>query len=118
MINIFKVAKVMEVKARRGVLLQFPSRENSTPQVPRERCPECAKLESRVDAAIDPLRGRVLRAAPAPLSSAERALSRGAAEQGALHAAVAADEDAGGTRFAQHRGTGLHGAPPTSGLTC
>lgn len=42
----------MGVGESRGVLLQFPCRESSTPQVPRERCPECARLESRIDAAI------------------------------------------------------------------
>ena len=57
--HIFKVAKVTEIREKRGVLLQFPSRENSTPQVPRERCPECARLESRIDAAISEIRAVV-----------------------------------------------------------
>jgi hypothetical protein len=43
----------------RGVLLQFLSRQNSTLQVPPESCSECAKLESRVDAAISKIRGIV-----------------------------------------------------------
>lgn len=47
------------VKEMRGVLLPFPSRENSTLQVPHESCPECGRLESRVDAAISEIRAVV-----------------------------------------------------------
>jgi hypothetical protein len=55
-----------DVKAMRGVLLQFPSRQNSTLQVPHESCSECAKLESRVDAAISEIRAVVQNSFPSP----------------------------------------------------
>jgi hypothetical protein len=39
-------------KQTRGVLLSFPSRENTAQRKSNEGCLECARLESRIDAAI------------------------------------------------------------------
>jgi hypothetical protein len=48
-----------DVREKHGVLLSFPSREDTTPRKSNEGCPECERLESRIDAAIREIRAVV-----------------------------------------------------------
>jgi hypothetical protein len=59
-------------RQKRGILLLFPFRESATPRSTNESCPECKRLETAYQGAIDQIKAIVR----GPFASVQEKLTR------------------------------------------